>query len=559
MTAYNEQSVKFIRAGANSALVVDMSQSSGDVIQRQNRQLQPLLDIFSEIYLIGPEGTTDFDLDGIDCIEADSRHGQVERLCVAIQMVKAEQVVVANTPVDFESTELTRVLDSASSCVIIELDLMTELEVEPGSRHWSSRTVVSAFDMDVYNELRGFDMRIRTVRDTFNDFVRRARAWGENTTHVTLNDSVAIAPELVEVVAPQSYPFLKSSSIFVNLPRWKYRPFSASQPIQIVRINSAPPQSFDAVSAQSLDGYEVIDLTCAAGAEMECLEDYLLNSGRKLTAVVATGQSVPPWRLVEQLQHIKTGDTYCVGKLATHVDGELVTLGSAPSEQPLEDPSIYEISTVFGPSDVTLDLIHGSALASRRRAQTNKVVIGAEKLDVGNISPVLAPIDEARGIEPYVPGGANQALLLFDQFTVGKVDYIGAYDRVAGIATIVNAEGEPKREYCVVESPTQRDIDVLADLGLPFELVSFDYSRSSIIGILVAQLLNKTFKNGSTVERVMSCTDSTIDSVGHLYVQDGAGAHAWFKLTEGTEAQVDDLNNLIDPLATDIGSRWSIQ
>src|SRR5699024_5715311 len=117
--------------------------------------------------------------------------------------------------------------------------------------------------------------------------------------------------------------------------------------------------------------------------------------------------------------------TYRVRKLATHVDGELVTPGYAPSVQPLEDPSIYEICTVFGPSDVTLDLIHGSALASRRREHTNRVVIGAEKLVVGNnISPVLAPNDEARGIEPYVPGGANQALLLFDQFTVGKVDYI---------------------------------------------------------------------------------------------------------------------------------------
>lgn len=475
-----------------------------------------------------PEGAFD---DRMTFVEAGPGFGAVERLSLALQMARSEHVLVGSTAVHFESNLIDHVDEILLSDDIVEVHVPTRLSLDSsGPPIRSSRTVVFGMTRAKYVELRGLDLRIGALRDAYEDLVRRVRAWGGTLRTLDSPDSLAYEPDKIETAPPQSFDVATAKGIFVNLPRWKYRPFASSATMQLVRMNAKASTALDGISAQSMDGYEVVDLTAEPGQEDRVLREHLAAVGSMVVAPVAPETSVPPWRLLEQVQHLRSASTYCVGRAAYSVAGEIRILPNGPIAQPMSEPNVEDMTTLLGRADILLELMTGSEGRTLHRAQSSHIV-SCTLRETDRPHTVEPSLRDNTRIAPYASAIDIERVIIFDQFTVGKIDYIDGYARTSAIATLFSASGKPLREVAAVHSPTQRDIDLLAELGLAFTMVSLVDGLDST-GVVVDEVLSKKVRTSAVLE-----LESDPASLGwrgaeteglHLFIRDQNRTDAWY-------------------------------
>lgn len=529
-------------ARATLAVVVDLSQHSrshadsaiGKLVAECDRE-----DLQFLFIVAGP--LVDLDDHRVTLVEAGAGFDAVERISLALQLVSAERALVASTSVELRAETVDQADQLLGSHDLVDLHVLTrrsgEHEVAPFQ---SSRTVVIGIHMAMYVELRGFDLRIRTLRDGVDDFARRVRAWEGTVGALSCPEVIAFEPERIEKAAPQPFDTTKAIGVFVNLPRWKYRPFAAAPSISIVRTGGKSGAPFDGAYAQSLDGYDVVDVDSDPRDEHRALLDYLGSLGSRLVAIVAPGAAVPPWRLLEQIQHLRTAGTYCVGRAALLGENDIRLLPNGARAQPLLSPSVAELGTVMGRADVLLALTDTGPSRPTTRAQSSRIVSCLRPAQMPALAISSTP-SEASNVAPYLDlaGSRGEYAIVFDQFTVGKVDYIDAYTRIGSIGVLIESSGAPRREITAVLSPTQADVDALAAEGLMFSLVLLDEDIDSV-GVVVRELLGR-FAGGSMVlarvdSPVGGCPGTQGSHPAYLFIREGTGREAWFGLNSIQEA-----------------------
>lgn len=471
----------------------------------------------------------------VTLVEAGGQFDAVERLSLALQLVTAPRALVASTSVELSAAVVDQVEKLLYGQDLVEVDVLTVPAGAPGIAPFrSSRTVVFGLRTLMYTELRGLDLRIRTARDGVADLARRVRAWAGTIGALSSPESIATEPLTIEHVASQGFDVTKARGVFVNLPRWKYRPFAALPTISVLRLGSRSPAPFDAIASQSLDGYEVIDLAIDTEDERRDFQNRLRELGSKLVAVVAPAAAVPPWRLLEQIQHLRSARTFCIGRAAFIGDDGIRLLSNGPAAQPLDNPSLTDLGTFMGRADVLLDVIGAGPGLPTTRAQSSKIV-SCSRPD--HMPPRTTPAmpTESSIVAPYldVKGSEYKHAIIFDQFTVGKVDYIDAYSRVGATGLLLDDSGTPRREITAVLEPTQADVDALAVEGLMFNLVSMGEGIDSI-GAVLQELLGKYADSPLDLVREGSPLGAFADSgstrPAHLFVRDSLGREGWFRL-----------------------------
>ncbi|MFI2570475.1 hypothetical protein ACH473_18610 [Cellulosimicrobium funkei] len=390
-----------------------------------------------------------------------------------------------------------------------------------------------------YVMVRGFDLRIRTARDAFEDLMRRTRAWGSTVTAVLWRDAVAVAPPRIELPEHQTYKHSGATGIFVNLPRWKYLPFSAAPTVRFLRINGGSSASFDGISAQLFDNYEIVDITCQPEDEMAVLRSYLAEADDVLIAPVGSGVSVAPQRLVQQIQQLKSGFAFCEGHF---VSGKADQLRLVGIEQQLELSHVSgalppRLSGILGRASVIRQLVSGPGSNGAPRATTrHAVAFGASVVTVNDRS---VPLTDRPRLLPYTPGVSGSFVVVLDQYTVGKIDYLDAYDRIAAVATLFTPTGHPMRELAAVRSATQSDIDRLAKLGLPFDILDVGASDQRVEQMLVEQLLNRQ-AIPMTALRPSGNGAECSPAIGRVFLRGQDGIGSWFDVDKvGAGANTD--------------------
>lgn len=468
-------------------------------------------------------------------VEAGGQFDAVERLSLALQLVTAPRALVASTSVTLSTAVVDQVEKLLEGQDLVEVDVLTGLAGSPETAPFrSSRTVVFGLRMSVYTELRGLDLRIRTARDGVQDLARRVRAWEGTIGALSSPESIAAEPPTIENVASQGFDVTRARGVFVNLPRWKYRPFAARPSISVLRLGDRSPAPFDAIASQSLDGYEVIDLDLNAEDTRQDLLNRLRALGSRLVAVAAPAAAAPPWRLLEQIQHLRSARTFCIGRAAFVGDDGIRLLSNGPAAQPLENPALTDLGTFMGRADVLLDVMGAGPGLPTTRAQSSKIVSCSTSDRMPSTTTPATPA-ESSIVAPFldVRGSESKHAIIFDQFTVGKIDYIDAYTRVGATGLLIDGSGKPLREITAVLEPTQADVDALAAEGLMFNLVSMEEGIDAV-GVVLQELLGKYA--GSPLELVreepplgeLAPTGSSRPA--HLFARDSVGREAWFRL-----------------------------
>lgn len=492
------------------------------------------------------------ELDDVDVtfVEAGQNFDATERLSLAFQMVSSERVIVSNSALEFDARMIDSLLDGLDRVSVVEADIPTKVPTQDGMLDVrSSRTVVFGISFDLYCQIRGFDLRIRTARDAFGDLVRRVRQWHGTYERLSLENVWAWAPKTILPSKPQSFAFWKSSSIFVNLPRWKFMPFHARSFVDVVRINHTPVSDFDGIEAQSIDGYTIVDLTAGPGDELNVLRSYCAENGDRLIAPVFSNQVIPPWRIVEQIQQIRTGSTYCVARAAISQDSQVGVISASQTDQPLTAPTITALTTVLARADDMVSLIEGRPQSDLKRVQSNSIVVAGDPELMWDGCAVPATNTEKSRLAPYLDGINSERYLIFDQYTVGRIDYVDGYDRIDALVTLIGEDGQPKREVAAISAPTQQDLDTLAKLGLHFSLMGLNESESDIVGILANEVLTKHFRNDTLLQAVPAGSKAQTLATSHphpmLFCKRYPGDFKIFELrTESAPALPSTIDNI---------------
>ena len=521
---------------AEFAVVFDLSQHP---LTHVNQEIARTLHQFDradlQLLFIVAEPVGDIADSRVTLVEAGGQFDAVERLSLALQLVTAPRALVASTSVTLSTAVVDQVEKLLEYQDLVEVDVLTGLAGSPETVPFrSSRTVVFGLRMSVYTELRGLDLRIRTARDGVQDLARRVRAWEGTIGALNSPESIAAEPPTIETVASQGFDVTRARGVFVNLPRWKYRPFAARPSISVLRLGDRSPAPFDAIASQSLDGYEVIDLDLNAEDTRQDLLNRLRALGSRLVAVAAPAAAVPPWRLLEQIQHLRSARTFCIGRAAFVGDDGIRLLSNGPAAQPLENPALTDLGTFMGRADVLLDVMGAGPGLPTTRAQSSKIV-SCSKPDCMPSTTTPATPAESSIVAPFldVRGSEIKQAIIFDHFTVGKIDYIDAYTRIGATGLLIDDSGKPHREITAVLEPTQADVDALAAEGLMFNLVSMDEGTDPI-GAVLQELLGKYADSPLDLVREEPPLGELIPTASsrpaHLFVRESTGREAWFRL-----------------------------
>lgn len=478
---------------------------------------------------VGDDGAVRF-------VEVPQGMGPVERFGLAMQLVATDEVVFSSTALSISDAGLEAIRRTAADtgAQLIEIAVDTTISYSGQTRRLqSSRTVVFWVARRLYLELRGLDLRVRAMRDAYADFSRRAAGWGAVLSRVDLREGwLATEPASIEWAGEQTFDVHKARGLLVNLPRWKYRPFHSAPTITVIRVGLAQAEPrFDASNAQTIDGYEVVDAPHLDPEDLDAIAQEVDRVRGALVAVVPAGSSMPPWRLIEQAQQIKSPDTYCVGAAAVLRDGVVRVCDSTLQAQgPLD--GLSPLSTVLAPKKVLSELLRGVSSARLKRVRSNKVCLLGHSWDAMELRD--ASETEVARYSPYLAGASGTVAMHLNQYTVGRIDYIGAYERIAAIATLFDASKKPIREMAAVAEPTVADLECLADLGLPFELVARSEPSHDAGSLLLADLLGRHYSgvvgvtpvrhNGDDTAEVSTQADLVFLRVLHV-------AEGWLRVT----------------------------
>ncbi|MDO4783498.1 MAG: hypothetical protein Q3997_00185 [Propionibacteriaceae bacterium] len=515
------------------SFVVDLSQFDADDAIRHLTSLAGALrgHPFSLIAIVDSAPESVADLENLTLVETGTELNPVSRIGLAMQLVSSPFCVVSSTAVNLSPGTVDALCSALTRYGLVDLTVPTAWSLGSGCRAASSRTVIFGMSTRLYRMLRGFDLRIRTVRDAYTDLCRRARAWGEETTCMNGTETdCAVEPPRIELTSPQVFNFNASQATFVNLPRWLYRPFSGDPVVSLIRTGRSTQKSgYEAVAAQSFDDYEIVD---ANGCDPAALERAIRQARGDIIAIVGPGCVTPPWRLMEQLQPYRSKRSYCVGAAAFLRKKNVVAVPATPEAQPLTGPDPAGWGTLLAHREVFLRLLGGARPDEFGRVQTRQVVAAASSWP-GDGGETAEP-GVAQRVLPYLGGYESSALMLFDQYAVGRIDYIGAYDRIAAVATIYDDQRKPVREMAAVHSPSQQDIECLSRLGLPFEIIVPPPGREPAAA-LVGELLKKRFRQAVSIRplpgyRLLGEEQQPEHHL--LYLRIPGAAEGWFALAD---------------------------
>lgn len=515
------------------SFVADLSQFDADDAIRHLRSLAGALrgHPFSLVAIVDSAPESVADLENLTLVETGTELNPVGRIGLAMQLVSTPFCVVSSTAVNLSPGTVNALCSALTRYGLVDLTVPTAWSLGSGGCAVSSRTVTFGMSTRLYRVLRGFDLRIRTMRDAYTDFCRRARAWGEETTCINgAGADRAVEPSRIELTAPQVFNFSAAQATFVNLPRWLYRPFSGDPAVSLIQtVQGTRRSGYEAVAAQSFDDYEIVD---AEGCDPASLERAILQARGELIAIVGPDCVTPPWRIIEQLQPYRSRRSYCVGAAAFLSNNDVFVVPATPEAQPLTglDPALW--GTLLAHRDVLLRLLGGARPDEFDRVQTRQVVAAASSCPGESSQPAGPGV--AQRILPYLGGDTSSAVMLFDQYAVGRVDYIGAYDRIAAVATIYDDRRKPVREMAAVHSPSQQDIECLSRLGLPFEIIVPAPGREPAAA-LVGELLKKRFKQAVSIRplpgyRLLGEEQPRDQHL--LYLRVPGAAEGWFALAD---------------------------
>lgn len=517
------------------SFIVDLTQFTADAADRHLTTLASALrgSQVSLIAIVASAPHLETEVEDLTLVETGAELNPVSRIGLAMQLVTTPLCLVSATAVSLSAETVETICSALASSGVVDLAIPTTLSLGSGSSAFSSRTVVFGMNTRLYRVLRGFDLRIRTVRDAYNDFCRRVRAWGADVVCVCAAvPDHAVEPPQIELTSPQVFNFTASKSVFVNMPRWLYLPFGGDPLVSVIQTPRENRQSaYEAVAAQSFDDYELIE---ADSCDPAAFKRAIGEARGELIAVVGPDCVTPPWRLAEQLQSLRARGSYSVGSAAFLKDDAVCVVPPTSRAQPLTGPDPAGLGTILAHRDVVLKLLSGNDPEEFTRIQSNRVVaaVGSSPWETEETQPAESSV--AQRVLPYLNTSSSAALMLFDQYAVGRIDYIGAYERIAAIATIYDHQRKPVREMAAVHDPTQEDIDCLARLGIPFELIVAP-PHSEPAGVLVGELLKKRFRRAISIRPLPGyrlLDGQRPDDEHLLYLRVPGGDEGWFALAD---------------------------
>lgn len=490
-------------------IVVDASQFSETAVRNYLVRYTKLVEswtVFSpRIMLIVKLAPTDFHSDLVSFIElGNSPFVPTARLSLAFQIKHSENIIFCSTLTELSENSIKSILSSLAVVSLVEAKLNTlSVSGEHSDRHSSSRTVCFGIRKEAYNAIRGFDLRIDTLRDSYEDFRRRLMNWEGLFSQVYLDsNSQAFPPESIEHSRNRHKINTANPSIFVNFPRWKYRPFDSVPTVTLVRFGKKSERPrYDLATAQSMDGVEVLELQWEKESSTELIDEVLTHASGEVLLFAQRDQSVPPWLAEQLVQQLRSSQEMCVGGVATELNDQ-VWLEKAPKPVVVEQlPSLVELCRSVMPVSLVRFLRTGENKFLNSRTRPTGAIAAFNRSAVESKSNVVAAdFTEAIRYRPYLSEGESPVFMVFDQYGAGRTDYINGYSRVVAVLSRQLASGKFQKEFTVLENPTIDDARVLADLGIRFELLQPAEGFEELLTILAGRLVGSEGFECKTVE-----------------------------------------------------------
>lgn len=524
------------------SVLIDLTSLNEDVVPAYVSSIsESLSGVDCSLYLIVRTTPDSLAAANVTYVEADEGFDQVERASLALQMVRTSHFIYSNRPVVVSPYLIDEVARKLVRSAVVSIELTTEASFHGAQKRiHSSRTVCFGMRFAFYAYMRGFDLRIRTFRDAFNDLSRRVKQMSGSIGTLVAESHVAQDGGPIERPRPQTYEFWRSNGVFVNLPRWRFMPFYEPRDLKIVRVNPVPTSGFDASKCQSIDGSEVVDLFANENDQVDALKDYCVENPGTIIAPVASSVNVLPDRLLEQIQHIRSAQTYVVGGTVTMIEGQIQLVRSDSRSFSSTGVDLEGLSAVCAPSEVIVKLITGD-LGGLRRANTKAIVAAATStaLDGSGAVPVQGPLNAQ--VTSYLNHVAGDDYMIFDQYPVGRVDYINGYDRIAGVVALVDENGSLICESAAVRNPSAADLLRLSRLGLQFKLVSPGRVGADICGYMADITLDKYVRQRCELRQVRTRVGRDVERSSSpaklLYVRPADGEASTFEVLIGSQSR----------------------